>query len=731
MSDRSQEKTIDFASSLIASDGPQEHWLWRICVFLGYLLCGVLFTWPLTLHLGESVIQKGDLPVDSGQNIWNLWWTHNILLRADNPFITRMLFYPETINLFYQTLTIPDALLAAPVLILKGPVAAYNSIVLLSFGLTGYFSYRLTISIVGNRFAALIAGFVFACAPFRMQQIYGGSLERIATYWLVLYVLLLMRALARRTLVSVFSAALCLFVTTLACRYYGLYAAVYTPFHVVLAALLASPEKRRVILLIGTGVGVTWAVLLTPLLLWVGAFGGVEIEDWYMRQVFHSVALVDLISLNVLHPFWGSVAETWLSQYHPGGVESGAGLGLGTGILIGLALWRHWRFAWPWALLLLMMLLLAMGPQVRLTENESALPGPFLILDLFSFFRNASRPSLFVAVMLIPVTVLVALGITALSAPGDQGFRNVSRFRAGILAALVIFEYLVEPWPLIRVRSAPESLLLNADPVPGAVLELPPQLDQSEGLLNQICHGRPLMGGYLARTPFYPIVAASSATRNLWQAREPIPDIVLLDPAAELASLGTRFVVLDLTHLSQGARDRLRRQLAVPGIDRFLVNETREIYVVNPAFARPVVVPGAGWYEAEHEGMRRWRWMGDQAEMVLLTREQAIVAVSWRATAYGASRILHMRQGNRLLNTLDVPAAPYSRMITLRLIIPPGRTILRLESTAERVSDGRRLSLSIQDLRITALPVTDAWRTAVQHLDIPTTRPAIAAPPCR
>lgn len=79
------------------------------------------FYLALTLHLGESVIQKGDLPVDSGQNIWNLWWTHNILLRADNPFITRMLFYPETINLFYQTLTIPDALLAAPVLILKAP----------------------------------------------------------------------------------------------------------------------------------------------------------------------------------------------------------------------------------------------------------------------------------------------------------------------------------------------------------------------------------------------------------------------------------------------------------------------------------------------------------------------------------------------------------------------------------------------------------------------------------
>jgi hypothetical protein len=95
-----------------------------------------------------------------------------------------------------------------------------------------------------------------------------------------------------------------------------------------------------------------------------------------------------------------------------------------------------------------------------------------------------------------------------------------------------------------------------------------------------------------------------------------------------------------------------------------------KVYVVDPGFARPVVVPGAGWYEAEHEGMRRWRWMGNRAEMLLLTREQAVVALSWRATAYGSSRILHVRQGDRLLNTLDVPAAPYSRMITLRLILP-------------------------------------------------------------
>ncbi|MCX7791701.1 MAG: hypothetical protein N2378_13755, partial [Chloroflexaceae bacterium] len=443
----------------------------------------------------------------------------------------------------------------------------------------------------------------------------------------------------------------------------------------------------------------------------------------------------------------------------------------------------------PWGLLALLMLLLAMGPQLRLTAAESAVPGPFLLLDLFGPFRNSSRPAIFVALMLIPVAVLVALGITALRAPateggamgaargsgvfwrglvshspsgasgnpvppspargrGGQGGEDHQRMKtpspsknptsesrgavrwAPILAALVVIESLVAPWPLMRLRAAPESLALNVDPTPGAVLDLPPRLNDSVGLLNQICHGRPIMGGYLARIPFYPIVAASSATRDLWLAAEPIPDIMPLDPAAELASLGTRFVVLDLTQLPRVDQRRLREQLAVPGISRFSANDRREIYAVDPAAARPVVAPGAGWYEAEREGARRWRWMGERAELLLLARERSVVALSWRVTAYGAPRPLRVRLGDRRLIELTVPAAPYDRTVALQLMLPPGQTTLTLESLAENVADGRRLSLSLSELRVAALPVSAAWAAAAP-LDIPPTRPAIGAPPCR
>ncbi len=713
---------------LIISEKSRESLFWHVIVFSVYLIFGVIFTWPLALHMNDSVIQRGELFVDTGQNIWNFWWIQTALQSGENPFVTKMVFFPETVNLLYQSINIPDALLV--VIIPSQPVFAFNTAVLLSFGLTGYFAYRIVRNIVQDRFVAMIAAFTLVCSPFRIQKIHAGILELFATHWLVLYVFLLMSSLARSTPSRILYAAFCLFITTLACRYYGLYAAVYSVFHVVLAALLSSRQRRQEILLTGAGIGITWTILLTPLVLWIRPLN-VEIEDWYIRQVFHSVALVDLISMNVFHPLWGSFAREWLSQYHPYGMESGANLGLGVWLLIVIALCYRWHRAWPWGLLLLIMLLLGMGPQLRLTREETSFPGLFLILDILPFFRNASRPSLFVALMLIPVIVLVALGITSLWSPRNSGSRGISRFLACTIIILTIIEYVVEPWPLKQVNSAPENMLLNADPVPGAVLELPPRLDQSEGLLNQICHGRPLVGGYLARTPLHSIVSSSSATRNLWQLREPTPDIVTFDPAAELASLGIRFIVLDLNYLSREEQERLHKQLAVSGIESLLIKDNREIYTVNPAFARPVIVLGSGWYETEHEGMQRWRWMGEEAEIILLAREQALVVLSWKATAYRTSRTLSVWQEDYLLSTLDVPTAPYSQIVTFQLIIPPGQTILRLKSTTDREPDGRHLSLSIRDLHINTLSTTNAWDTTVQRLEIPPTRKPIKAPPCR
>lgn len=724
--------------STLAAESPPDAWRVRLIIFLGYLALGVVFTWPLALHLGDGVIQKGGMPVDAGQGVWNLWWARTALLRGQNPFTTGYLFYPLQIDLFFQTLSLPNAIMVAPVLLALGPVAAFNTVALLSFGLGGFFTYRIARALVDDRAAALLAGCVFVCAPYHIQRLWSGPMELIAVHWLPLYVFLLMRALARPSFPRLLAAALALLVTTLASQYYGLYAAIYTAGHGLLAATLAPRGARLRSLGATAAVGILWVAGLLPMILAVGGVGAAVLEDWYPRQVFHSAALVDLIVPNIQHPIWGAAAAAWLVRLHPFGLESGAGMGLGITTLCLVALARRPRRAWPWATLALGTLVLAMGPQLRLTAAESPVPGPFLLLDLIGPFRNSSRPSVFLALTMIPVAVLVAEGFASLhhsvrfwkNEPASPNhFSKIVQISVRwSLAALLGAELVVAPWPITPIAAAPAYRMLNADPQPGAVLELPPRNNDSVYLLNQICHGRPLVGGYLARLPDYPLSRYPSALKGLWDATAPAPDMLDLDPTAELATLGIRFVTLDLTQLPRAQTARLRARLSVPGISRAYADDRLEVYAVDHAAARPVAVLGSGWYDVEGDGTRRWRWMQGRASLSLIVPTEAVVELQLTATAYAEARPLKIWRGEELLVSIAVPAAPRDQAVVLRLLLPPGSTDLVLESPVAKSPEGRSLSLSISNLRATPLPM--AQGDVSPQAPPPPPIPATDAPPC-
>jgi hypothetical protein len=726
------------ANSLILTP-PREPWRVHFAVILGYLLLGVIWTWPLALHFGAGVIQKGGLPIDAGQGVWNLWWARSTLLMGANPFVTQHLFFPLELNLFYQTLSLPNALLVAPALFGIGPVAAFNTVTLLSFALGGYAVYRLARGLAVGRLAALLAGFVFVGGAYHMQRIWSGPMELIAVHWLPLYLLLLCRALARPTWLRIGGAGLALLVTTLASQYYGLYAAIYTGAHVGLAALLAPRGERLPMFGAGIGVGVVWAATLLPMLFAAGGLGGVALEDWYMRQVYHSVALIDLFVPNTRHPLWGAAAEAWHAALHEFGPEGGASLGFTVIVLIGAALARDRLRAWPWLALAVLMLLFAMGPQLRLTGADAPIPGPFLLLDLFGPFRNSSRPSVFVALLLIPVALLVALGLNAIrSQVAGHSSQVAGRrsqvairpvFISGVVVALVVVEALPAPWPITPLQATDRAALMAADPQPGAVFALPPRNNDSRNLIDQICHGRPLIGGYLARLPDYRLARFPSATGRLWNAEAPVADILALDPAPELAALGVRFVTLDLTELPRGQAGRLRETLAAPGVSLASADEQAEVYAIDPQAARAVAVLDEGWYDVERTPERTWRWMGDTGVVGFIAPQATPALLEFTATAYGSERTLRIRQGAALLTEVVVPPAPFDRPFSLRVMLPPGQSTLTLESPAEFAPDGRRLSLSVSAMRLTPLPVLpDVALPAAPPL--PQQIPVLQAPPC-
>lgn len=697
-------ETNGLRTNTLAAVPPPESWRWRVSVFLGYLVGGVLFTWPLLLHLRTGVIQKGALPVDAGQNIWNLWWVQQALLTANNPYLTHYLFYPEQINLFWQTLSLPNALTVLPITLVAGPVVAFNALVLLSFGLGGYFAYRLGRALLADRFAALVVGFVFAFTPYHMQPLLGGALEIIAIQWIPLYILLLMRALHQPSVGRMLAAATGLLLTTLASQYYGLFCLVYTAGHAGLAWLLARGIGYRLRLAAGTvAIPVIWFLALLPFFWPPGSLGTATLKDWYNRQVFHSAALVDFVSANVRHPLWGAAATRWSQELHPFGIEIGASPGFVVYALLLYGVIRYRREVWPWLLLALGLLVLTLGPELKIGTEPTGIPLPFRLLDAFGPFQNSTRPSRFVAVMMLPVSVLAGYGTRALR----ERWHERKTALAGLVGGMLLLELLVVPWPIMPLAVDPLYAGLNRYNEPGAVLELPPRNDDSQYMLNQLCHGRPLVGGYLARTPAYPLVANDTSVRRLWYARNAPPDIFEADPANELDRLGIRFVVLNLGHLSRNETARLRQQLAAPGIVRYAGNTELEIYRISATAPRPVLLPTAGWYAAETNGQQTWRWIGDNAQMQLLVRTRSVVSLALTLTGHESPRPLRITINGMPLVETTVPAAPQVTTLRLAFVVPAGESTLLLESAALPAPDDRRLSVSVTRLTFSSSELPD------------------------
>lgn len=717
--DRSRERTL-------TRTPPHEPWRWRLLVFVSYLLAAVIFTWPLALHWQTGVIQKGSVPIDAGQGIWNLWWARHSLLNGRDPYLTRFLFYPLEVDLFWQTLSLPNALLSLPALLWLGPIAAFNLITLLSFGLGGYFAYRLAYGVLDDRIGALATGFVYAFSAYHMQLVLGGPMEVIAIQWIPLYITLLMGALRQPSPRTILLAALALTITTLASQYYGLYSAVYTVAHVGLVLLVTHGwARRRRLLLSAAAIAGLWIAALLPLVWPLSTIGAAPPEDWYERQVFHSAQLIDFLFPNTLHPWWGAWSQRTLGAIHPYGTEIGASFGIAIyGLLLYGAI-RQRRRAWPWLVLALVTLLFALGPELQFGAQSTGLPLPFRALDLVGPFRNSSRPSYFVAILMLPVGVLVGFGFVALR---ELSWRP-RYLLSGALALVLVLESWVARWPILPIRSDAAYASLNANPTPGAVLELPPQNDKSQYMINQLCHGRPLLGGYVARTPDYPLITAESALHRLWQALPPAPDIVEHNPAHELATLGTRFIVLNTQDLSYALLERLHQQLATPGISQYAVHEKVEIYQIDPEAAQPVLVLMDGWNDVESDAQRVWRWIGDRATIKVLARSRALLSLSFPATGFETERGLRILLDGQPLGDFQIPAAPFDRRVNLSFLVPAGEHSLTFESAASPTNDGRRFSVSIERMDVAASYIVGSTDRAWQYTPPPTVS-ALSAPPC-
>jgi hypothetical protein len=674
-------------------------------------------TWPVTLQLGDGVMTTPERTVnpDLGQNVWNVW--HFAATWRDGDLLwSRLVAAPLAINLATQSYGLTNLVLTLPIALIAGPIVAANSIILLGFWAGIVLMTVLTVRVTRSLPLAFVLACVFVLSPAHLKNIEWAADENAALQWIVLVHLATVWWLRQPDLRRASVLALVMIVVSLASGYFGLFGVVYVGL-LTLATLWTIPVRgwRLDVLTTGGGVVVLWAGVMAlissdltnPLVRagvhWDAAqvsIGGTEgLRDWVMRQTIwlHVVSVADLITPLRNHPLWGNVPI--IAQVrHPS--EMGGYLGL---VCLGVLVWTslHHRVVRVLVGVAAVCVVLAGGLELKLWYDQpfAAIPGLFWILDVVGVFRNASRPGLFLLYAWIPLVLVLAYGVA----------RIQRRWVVALVCVGMLVDFAPPPWVVVPMQARAIASAIPTNDLADAVLTLPVTKNEQQPLLDQLCHQRPIAAGYLARTPGYPVPwDALTVPRDA--ARMLLPQ----DGVTALHNMGIRYVV--------GTNDSARvalDMLAPEGVRQLTVIDDTAVYTV-PDRAVPVLSAGTGWWDEESATGRVWRWSTGDASLVLLSamprRIQLVIEASSVAGVESEWEL-----DDRPIGSVTIAAQPGQTNRVLTLVIPAGRSVLRVRAPTVTDTYGRSVAVAFTQLYVrSAQPVTD---TLLARMPVPHTKP--------
>ena len=180
-------------------------------VLLAFACLATVATYPLVFAPGSS------LPSDLGDPVltaWTLAWDADRLRHGLSGIWDAPNFFPYRHTLLYSDHLLGIAVFTAPIQWLtRNPVLVYNLAFLASYIVSGAGMYLLARELTGRRDAALVAGFVYACQPFRVSHL--AHLQWLITGWLPLSLWALHRYFATRAWRYAIASTVCFLLQSL------------------------------------------------------------------------------------------------------------------------------------------------------------------------------------------------------------------------------------------------------------------------------------------------------------------------------------------------------------------------------------------------------------------------------------------------------------------------------------------------------------------------------------
>lgn len=192
--------------------------------------------WPCVRDPAGTLIRNDDVY----GNAWAMAWVVHQATRSPLHLFDANSFYPRPSSFAYTEPLLPIALQGAPLLLLGGtPILAHNVVLLLSFPLAGLGMFLLARDRTGSVAAGLFAGLAYAFSAYRFQHLV--HVQSLATQWLPLALLFLLRALDTGRARAAALAALFALLQVLSSGYY----AVMTALGLGTALVLEGPRAHK------------------------------------------------------------------------------------------------------------------------------------------------------------------------------------------------------------------------------------------------------------------------------------------------------------------------------------------------------------------------------------------------------------------------------------------------------------------------------------------------------
>jgi hypothetical protein len=403
-------------------------------------------------------------------SLWSFWWTDRAVLGWMNPYWTDYLFHPDGTSLAFHSYALTYSILSIPFQhAVSGPhglAIALNTIVLLSFVLSGWGAYRLALYITGSETGAFIAGLLYTLAPYHILN--SPRLAVLAIEVLPFYILALLQLAEQPTYRRSAWVSVWLAVAYYTSVEYALYLVLFSGLwlgHRVLTRRLDRPLAVHL-----ASAALLFSVLASPLLiqqLKTRADEPESVGGQLEKATQLSPALVSFVTPSRKHPLYGEAlrfAGTH-GDNRTKGMRSETSFCL-TGWLLALValLGSRREGRGFWVAVSAVFLLFSLGPYLRMTGTwSSQIPLPYLALyEILPPIQSVKEPSRMLPVAFLGLSILAAWGVQEIACRLKDR-RNLRFATLTLIGVLVVFENLTA-WPWQQV----DHVALDRLP-PGAI----------------------------------------------------------------------------------------------------------------------------------------------------------------------------------------------------------------------------------------------------------------------